>query len=101
MKLITLRALAALFIIAAPLYTESCAVASGGGDRSGWLHCPKAKQCPPTAMVERDKLELNPGFVVAGRWSDETDCATYESCPHCVPNPLGSKIPKASSGLII
>jgi hypothetical protein len=63
MKLKTRHAITAFLIIATPLYAESCALASGGDNRSRWLHCPKAKQCPPTAMVERDIFEMKTGWL--------------------------------------
>ncbi len=41
-------------------------------------------------------LELAPGayeyrLVIDGQWSNEPECANHEGCPHCVPNPFGSK----------
>jgi len=41
-------------------------------------------------------LELAPGayeyrLVIDGQWSNEPGCANHEGCPHCVPNPFGSK----------
>jgi YHS domain-containing protein len=51
-----LPALAIVFIIAAPLYAEACALAHGGYGVSTWKRCPKARQCPPAALVELDKI---------------------------------------------
>ena len=41
-------------------------------------------------------LELAPGgyeyrFVIDSQWANEPECANHESCPHCVPNPFGTK----------
>jgi len=44
-KFRALRALAAFFVMATPLYAESCALAHGGYGGSAWQRCPKAKQC--------------------------------------------------------
>ncbi len=62
-KFRTLPALAALLTIATPLYAESCSLAPGGDNRASWLRCPKAKQCPPAAMVERDIFEMKTGWL--------------------------------------
>jgi 1,4-alpha-glucan branching enzyme len=54
---------------------------------------PMSKSGPGEWSVD---LELAPGvyeyrFVVDGQWFNEPECANHESCPHCVPNPFGSK----------
>ncbi len=65
-KFIALRAVAVFFIIAMPLYAESCAsIAHGGYGGSGWKRCPKARECPPTPLVARDKFELNTSWSTA------------------------------------
>lgn len=50
-KFRTLPALAAFFIMATPLYAESCALARGY-DGSSWKRCPKARECPPDSLVD-------------------------------------------------
>jgi hypothetical protein len=62
-KIRALPALSVFFIMAMPLFAESCALAHGGYGGSGWKRCPKARECPPTPLVERDKRDLNTGWL--------------------------------------
>jgi hypothetical protein len=69
-KFRTIPSLAAVLIIATLLFAQSCALAHGGDNRSSWKRCPKARQCPPDTLVEREKIEVNTG------WLSTANCPT-------------------------
>jgi hypothetical protein len=78
-KFRTLPSLAAVLIMATPLFAQSCALAHGGHNGSSWKRCPKARQCPPDSLVERDKIEVNTGWVSTANCPTNRKACTTEA----------------------
>jgi hypothetical protein len=90
----TLPALAALLIMAMPLYAESCAsLAYGGGNGSSWKRCPKARECPPTPLVERGKFDSNTG------WSSTANGLTSRNAHTTEAVGIAFQIPSAQTAI--